>query len=111
MEKIELNLLERLQTLEFTKIVDNCMITDDGISLKYHIKLQGEQLESVYLQIILRLIYKEQVIWTWGCISDEEQRGFVTWYMKEIARVKDLKYDKQDADKLEGLKLLNNKIK
>jgi len=70
-------IIEKLSKLTFVKKEGNNLISDNGFTLRWDFEFRT--LKGMPIQLLIRVLYEDAVILTWGCSSNEDTDDFATF--------------------------------
>ena len=67
--------------------VDGNVLSKENWELFYTTKLMSSFVDTMAVQIVVHLKYDGQVVKSWYCMDDNENRIFVRWFIAKKAQV------------------------
>jgi hypothetical protein len=98
------DVLGRLDKLNFDSVDGNELISSEGWSVSFRtiIATMVHDVDNFPVQISLQVRFKGKHVFSWGCISNEENSEFIKWYTPVKSRAIGDEMKKEDANQLEG---------
>ena len=102
MNKIE-DLITKLDKITFNTR-GTSSVSNDVWKVSYSTKLSTHFLGATdySVQIVIHVMYKGQVVQTWGCIDNQDNAKFVNWFVKAKNQASDLEYKIEKSDRKHG---------
>lgn len=79
--------IEKLEKLNFIKVKDKALISEEGFELTYHTKFQtlmGSRENCSFFGLPIQLIFRVekdgQYVQSWGCMELEDTTQMAKWY-------------------------------
>jgi hypothetical protein len=99
-------ILEKLNKLTFVKKEGNSLISDNGFTLRWDFEFRT--LPTMPIQLLIRVLYEDAVILTWGCSSNEDTEDFAKFIQVTEVGLFATKYNLRDAKEQIGKAHFNN---
>jgi len=99
-------ILEKLNKLTFIKKDGNSLISDNGFTLRW--EFEFKTLPTMPIQLLIRVLYEDAVILTWGCSSNEDTDAFAKFIQVTEVGLFATKYNLRDAKEQIGKAHFNN---
>ena len=98
------DVLGKLDKLNFDSVDGNELISSEGWSVSFSTKLSTMvyDVDKFPVQISLQVRFKGEYVFSWGCISNEENSEFIKWYTPVKSRAIGDEMKKNDARQSEG---------
>ncbi len=103
------DVLGKLDKLNFDSVDGNELISSEGWSVSFSTKLatMAHDVDKYPVQISLQVRFKGKYVFSWGCISNEENYEFIKWYTPLKSKAYGAEMKKDDANQAEGKALFN----
>lgn len=82
--------LNKLNKLTFTKFTDKVLHSMEGFEVSYSIEMTS--MNSIPLQMILRIRKDDVYVTSWGCSSNEDNELVCSWWQKKVSELYNREY-------------------
>lgn len=93
-------ILDKLNKLTFIKQDGNNLISDNGFTLRWDFEFRT--LPTMPIQLLIRVLYDDAVVLTWGCSSNEDTDAFAKFILVTEVGLFATKYNSREAKQEEG---------
>lgn len=101
-------LINKLNAINWTTYNDNTFATDAGDwKLHWKIELTDGVLTNV-CQLIIRVIYHDSIVSSWGCIDETDTKTIGTWIKSTQSKIQNKEWDNKSAIQDVGKSIWNS---
>jgi hypothetical protein len=109
MKNLELTheqIIEKLSKLTFVKKDGNSLISHEGFTLRWDFEFRAW--DGLPIQLLIRVLYENAVILTWGCTTLKDTEDFVNFIQLTELNYLNIKYNTTGIVEKAGQNKFNN---